>query len=372
MPLFDLTPKDNRRELYGRDQELDRLLHLIHERRWAVILGPRMVGKTSLAKAAACQARDPTIYVNLWGARGTAGLLSAFLNGLSSNRTLLGRVRRGLRRITGVSVGGSGITLAPTPRPMNAMADLVRVVGDEAPKSVVILDEVQELAAVSGPFLKVLARVFNTHPKVVFLFTGSYFGILRTLLEPAADSPLYGRPPVRVQLEPFDRETSVRFLVRGIQEYGLTPDLKSLESVVDRSLDGVPGWLTLFGNHLAVQRVPLEAAERATLEEGKKVARSELAHFLAPRDREAYWQVLRVLVAEASWTELKEALAARRGGHVNDNTLGSVLRALRAAELIMEDAHRYKIRDPIVRNYIRETSRAPTTLGRYATRRISG
>ncbi len=359
MPLFDLTPKDSRRTLFGRDAELETLVRLIREGRWSVILGPRMVGKTSLAKAAAHQSKESTVYVNLWGVRGTSGLLGALVNGLNSNPPLLRRIREGLRRVTGVSIAGSGISMAPAPRPMNSTADLVRVIGDEAHRSVIILDEVQELATVSGPFLKVLGQVFNTHPGVVFVLTGSYFGILRTLLAPSADSPLYGRPPARIQLEPFDRETSLGFLRRGTQEYGLPIHRPLLESVVDRSLDGTPGWLTLFGNHLTVGRMSVDAAERATLDEGRKVARSELSHFLDSRDRDSYWQVLRVVAGGASWAEVKSALAARRGGHVNDNSLGNVLRSLRAAELISETGHRYTIRDPMVRSYVRDTSRPP-------------
>ena len=269
MPLFDLRPKDDRRALFGRDVELRNLGRLIEEGRWSVLLGPRMVGKTSLAKATARQSGRPTIYVNLWGARGTEGLLSAFLNGVNANRTLLRRVRGALRRVTGISVAGTGVTLGPTPRPMGTMADLVSVIGEESGRSLIILDEVQELAAISGSLLKVLANVFNSHPGVVFLFTGSYFGILRTLLDPSADSPLYGRPPARVPLDPFDRPTSIAFLERGLREYGRSADRDGLASAVDRSLDGIPGWLTLFGNRLVFVLLSLREAERSTVDEGR-------------------------------------------------------------------------------------------------------
>jgi uncharacterized protein len=359
MPLFSLAPKDDRKGLYGRDREFEQLVRLIRQGRWAVILGPRMVGKTSLVKAASGAGGRPTVYVNLWGAHGTEGLLNAFLNGLGSNRPLLKRLQGALRRVTGVSLVGSGITLAPTAHPMGAMADLVSVIGEEAPRSVIILDEVQELAPSSGALLKVLANVFNTHPEVVFLFTGSYFGILRTLLEPPADSPLYGRSPVRFDLDAFDRPTSIGFLERGLREFDLPADREGLGAIVDRSLDGIPGWLALFGNGVAVQRLSLAEAERATLREGRKVARSELAHFLKPRDTATYWRALRVLTSPTSWTELREALVARRGGHVNEHTVGNVLRALRDAGLIVESNHQYQIRDPMVRSFVRSTSRAP-------------
>ncbi len=359
MPLFDLFPKEDRRAIYGRDAELATLVRLINERRWTVILGPRMVGKTSLAKAASHQSRRPTVYVNLWGARGTGGLLNALVAGLSANKPLLRRLRSALRRVTGVTVMGSGLTLHPSPRPLSTTEEVVRVVGEEARASVIILDEVQELGPAAPAFLKLLGRIFNSQLEVTFLFTGSYFGILRTLLEPAADSPLFGRSPARLELSPFDRTTSIGFLERGFREYRIGADRDELGSVVERSLDGMPGWLTLFGNNVAVGRMSIEEAERATLREGQRVARSELIHFLEPRDTETYWPALRLLTSAATWTEVREAIGSRDGSPANDNTVRNVLRALRDANLVSETDHQYQIRDPMVRSLIRSSPRPP-------------
>ena len=52
MPLFNLNPKESAKELFGRESELDELVHLIKVRRWVAVPGPRMVGKASLIKAA--------------------------------------------------------------------------------------------------------------------------------------------------------------------------------------------------------------------------------------------------------------------------------------------------------------------------------
>ncbi|MEM2514683.1 MAG: hypothetical protein QXU81_10310 [Candidatus Bathyarchaeia archaeon] len=67
-------------------------------------------------------------------------------------------------------------------------------------KCVIALDEAQELAAISGRLLKLLANIFNTHPNIVFIFTGSMFGLMKILLEPASSSPLYGRSPAKIYL----------------------------------------------------------------------------------------------------------------------------------------------------------------------------
>ena len=48
MPLFGLNPKESPKELFAREKELDELVRLVEAKRWVALLGPRMVGKTSL------------------------------------------------------------------------------------------------------------------------------------------------------------------------------------------------------------------------------------------------------------------------------------------------------------------------------------
>ncbi len=46
--LFDLKPKESRRDLFGRDEEFSELVRLVESGVWVVVLGKRMTGKTSL------------------------------------------------------------------------------------------------------------------------------------------------------------------------------------------------------------------------------------------------------------------------------------------------------------------------------------
>ncbi|MGB8779947.1 MAG: ATP-binding protein, partial [Candidatus Bathyarchaeia archaeon] len=96
MSLFNLNPKEFPKELFGREKELDDLVHLVKARRWIAILGQRMVGKTSLIKAANVKLEKmgvKAIYVNLWGARGTHGLLNALALGLNKENSVLQKIK---------------------------------------------------------------------------------------------------------------------------------------------------------------------------------------------------------------------------------------------------------------------------------------
>ena len=350
--LFDLNPKESPRELFGREKELDELIRLIKSRRWVALLGPRMVGKTSLVKVANTRLGHDAVYVNLWGARSTQGLLNALVNGLNSSRSLSQRIRDGVQRIEGLSLGPGGVSVAAPKKPMKTMWDLLNVIGGLKGDHVIELDEVQELAVISGQLNKMLGNIFNTCPNVVFVFTGSIFGLMKTLIEPGSSSPLYGRPPARVYLRPFDGKKSVDFLERGFDEYRMKVSTDVTAKVVEERLDGIPGWLTLYGNNVAVRKLPLDKALDETVAEGLKIVRDELNHFLKGRGRQAHISALKAAATRARWSEVKGAMAARRGSSVNDGTVSKVLEGLKAAMLIDEQEGVYNVNDPILRTLL--------------------
>jgi AAA+ ATPase superfamily predicted ATPase len=95
---------------------------------------------------------------------------------------------------------------------MTTMWDLLGAIGKQAGDCVIELDEVHELSVISGHLLKLLANIFNTYPNIIFILTGSMFGLMKTLLEPESTSPMYGRSPAKLYLEPFTKKQSNEFL----------------------------------------------------------------------------------------------------------------------------------------------------------------
>lgn len=359
MPLFDLAPKETPNALFGRERELQELTRLVEARRWVAVLGPRMMGKTSLVRAAQRRLHRPGAYVNLWGVRSLQGVLEGLVRGFTQSRSLLSRLRTGLRRIDGLSVGPAGVSVSTVARPAAALWDVLDLVGSERKDCLIVLDEVQELGPNSGALLRLLGNVFNSHPNVGFVFTGSMFGVMRNLLHPASTSPLYGRSPVPVELGPFDRTTAEAFLRKGCREAGISLTPEEVLTAVDGPLDGTPGWLTLLGNHLTVRRLDFGQAFRATVEEGKQVAKDEVGHFLLARDPRLYWPALKVIAQGAGWAEVRDAIGGRQAAHINHATVQRILGALVADQLVVKEGSVYRLRDPMVRAYIAGASRPP-------------
>ena len=358
MRLFDLAPKESAQTLFGRDEELRELTRLLAARRWVAILGARMVGKTSLAKVALKRLKLRGAYVNLWGVQSLQGMLEALLRGINESGGLLAKIRDSARRVRGLTVGPVGLSMEPRERPLDALRELLNIVGSETKDCLIVLDEIQELAPQSGRLLSLLGQLFNTYPHLTFVFTGSVFGLTRTLLEPSSASPLFGRSPVPVRLAPFDAARSLAFLQRGTREFGIRIPEAELMKAIAGPLDGTPGWLTLFGNHLTVRRLPPGKALAETVREGKRVAKDEVEHFLHGREPSLYWSALKAVAVGAGWSAVHDQMSRSEGRPVNNGTVGRVLNAMASAYLVSNESGLYRIMDPMVRTYVLE-SRGP-------------
>ena len=352
LSLFNLNPKESPDELFGREKELEELTRLVKARRWVAVLGPRMVGKTSLLKAAGTKlekSKIKVIYANLWGAKGTNGLLKALARGLNDEKSVLQKIKN--VRIEGISLGPSGISISVSKKPMTTIWDLLDAIGSQKEDCVIELDEVQELAAISGRLLKLLANMFNTHPNMIFIFTGSMFGLMKTLLEPEATSPLYGRSPAKLYLQPFPKEIATQFLKKGFQEYNQTIKDATVNEAVER-LDGIPGWLTLYGNKVSVQKLQHQQAIEETTAEASKIVKDELNHFLEGRDRQAYIAALKAATTPSRWTDIKSTIQIAKATTINDGTVYRIIENLKAAMLITENNGTYRIEDPMLRKLL--------------------
>jgi AAA+ ATPase superfamily predicted ATPase len=354
LSLFNLNPKETPRELFGREEEIEELIRLVRARRWVALLGPRMVGKTSLIKATNTKLEKTgirAIYVNLWGTKGTHGLLSALADGINHEKTIAQKIRGVAQKIEGMSLRPGGISISLSKKPITTMRDLLATIAEQTQTCVIELDEVQELSVISGHLLKLLANIFNTYPNMVFVFTGSMFGLMKTLLEPTSTSPLYGRSPAKLHLQPFDKKTAREFLKKGLQEYNEPLDQGLIDQAVER-LDGIPGWLTLYGNNVAVTKHSHLRALEDTISEGTKIVKDELEHFLEGRDRSLYLASLKAAATSARWKELRGAIETAKGSAVNDATVRNILENLKAAMLINEEEGAYRVGDPMLRTLL--------------------
>jgi AAA+ ATPase superfamily predicted ATPase len=339
--LFDLRPKESRKDLFGRERELLELERLT-ESEWVAVVGARMTGKTSLVKTFVAEKsrRDDTLvlYLNLLGARGIRDFLARLSEALSC-------------RVTSREISLKLPFLEAT-QASRLVENLFSQLRTTRRRVMIALDEVQELYRVSGPFLKLLKMIHDSYPNVSFIFTGSMFGLMRVLLQPEVSSPMYGRRPAKVELAPFSEETSLAFLRKGFRELGVSAEEEELREAVG-ALDGYVGWLTYYGNFRGIRRMSRAAALEEVVNEGKKVVGQELRNFLKGRGEEAYLTVLRSAALGARWSEIKKALESSFGGF-NNKRISDILRTLTASMLVEKRGEVYVVPDPVLRRIVLE------------------
>ena len=352
--IFDLHPKETTQFLYGRDEVLNNVLNHLENRRWISLFGPRMVGKTSIAKVAGHSLRKvkfDSLYVSLWGTATLNGFLDAILSSLWASKSLYQKVGKQLARIEALNVGPVGVTVAKGAKPVSLTWQILTLLGANAKRLVVILDEVQELGAVSVHLLKILANLFSTYPNITFCFTGSQSGILRALHAPSSASPLYGRSPAPITIDPFDAEAAKKFLRAGFSEYGRIVSDSALGQVVER-FGGIAGWLTFYGNAVAVSGLDHKRAMRICEKDAFKTAHQTLVHHLEGRKKKQHVLALRAIALGASWAEIRRAIEANTGEKLNDGSLKNILDSLMTAFIVEKREGAYGLIDPVLRRYL--------------------
>ncbi|WP_291998829.1 ATP-binding protein [Caldivirga sp.] len=342
--LFDLHPKESRKELFGRDWEVDYVKRQVKAGNWVIIGGQRGVGKTSLLKVALNELSTEgfkVLYINMRGINTLRDLLAVLINRINESKLSI-KLSASLNLV----MGSVGLTLNRGYKVANSLLELFLSIKEPL---VLGLDEVQEISRVSGQFLKILGNVFSSNPRVSFIFTGSYIGVARALLNPSPDSPLYGRPPVEVRLRPFSDELAREFLRSGFEELGIL--FNRFDEIVVR-LDGVVGWLTLFGNYHGVRGLPFEEALKLTMSEGAKIMVSELQHFLEDKVNKAlYLAILSSLKVANRWKDIKFAASVKLSREVGDRELTNALNALVSFGFIEKTTKgEYRIMDPLLSN----------------------
>ncbi|BDR93402.1 hypothetical protein Vsou_24950 [Vulcanisaeta souniana JCM 11219] len=156
-----------------------------------------------------------------------------------------------LSRIRGLSIMGFTIEFSELTKDVSipSLFDAINEwVSPEGKHLVVIIDEVQELNKMRGySLLPIFAYVYDSLRNIPFVFAGSKVGTLYNYLSlNDPDSPLYGRYIEIIELKPFTHEQPLGFLRREFSRAGIIVSEDLIGKAMDE-LDGVVGWLSLFG-----------------------------------------------------------------------------------------------------------------------------
>ena len=261
--IFDTKPKSDPHFLYGREKELELLVQYLKQKDWVILLGPRRIGKTSLAKCAITKLGYKSIIID---ARNNNNFEQALIKSLGKYESTLSIEAK-------IEAPHLPVKLGIDYNRKFSSADLDTVL-KKTGRLIILVDEAQWLHNPRRVSM-LLAYLYDTYyDKVTFVITGSMIGIMKSIVDPASRSPLYGRATTKMEIKRWGSSTSISFLKSGTREVGLRMDDRT-GVIIEEALDGLPGWLTLFGYnymHLKNQNTALTN----TIKEAKKIVSDEL------------------------------------------------------------------------------------------------
>ena len=368
--LFSLEPKATRRELYDREHELNELGGSVNRGdRLIVVYGIRRVGKTSLVKVFLSEAQYPYVFIDVRQVYFTEGSVSAnalVRHVLDGFRELVGGrdrlwegLRSVLRGIDWVKVGPSGVEVRLSKRSRVDLAELLRAIDEwckrNSTRFMIVLDEAQYMRFSNIRYDGILAWAYDNLGRVTFIVTGSEVGVLRDFLRVEdPEAPLFGRYVKEVYVDRFSRDASLDFLRRGFAELGVAVDEDELVEAYEH-LDGIAGWLTLYGYLRGVEGLSHKEALARVFNEGAKLVLSELEALIKP-SRARYLAILSAVAHGLNtWSEIRRYVEVRTG-NIADSVFNRLLMNLIRYGYLSKVGDTYVILDPMVAKAVANVS----------------
>ncbi len=353
--LFSLKPKNKREELFDREEELNVLSKVVKTYPMIVVTGLRRVGKSSIVRVFLNENSLPNVYIDgrriyemSGGNMGSYALYRALeseFSRLSKSRKILNF----LRRIKGINIAGSGVEIDRREFDLAMLLESFdRFAEKEGKYFVIFFDEAQYFRFYGSrggrDILALFSLVYDTLDHVRIVVTGSEVGMLHDFLKlDDYNSPLYGRPVYTITVQPFSRELSIDFLKRGFEESGVSIDF-DLSDVVSK-IDGIPGYLVLFG----VKYLESEDVGRA-LEEVYSTMGALFEKELEELNRRSrrYRLILKLIASGVkNWSDIKRYLSSK-GDPISDSRLHSILLNLEKMSFIEKSEDGYMVSDPVL------------------------
>ncbi|MEM2970528.1 MAG: ATP-binding protein [Candidatus Bathyarchaeia archaeon] len=261
-----------------------------------------------------------------------------------------------LKHIKGVSVLSGEISFEWSKKELDLtelFAKIDRWAAEKKKKFLIAFDEIQVIRGDKW-MLRFLAQVIDTYHNIVVVVTGSEVGVLFDFLgfdQPS--SPLYGRHFVQIPMKSFTAEMAKEFLIAGFKQIKMKPSAELLAYAV-KELDGVPGWLTLFGVRCREKNSCLKEIVDEIASEAGKLARDEVMKVVTYSRR--YGIILNFLckMGEATWSQIKSAIEIKEGRSITNYTISTLLRNLTKMSIITAVNGKYTIADSILARGIKE------------------
>ena len=351
---FDPRPKTKKEDLFNRENELKQFKDVLTYASIIVVTGLRRTGKTSFVDVALSETDYPSVFLDMRDlpvvpprVEVIRKIETAF-NKLS--RKWLSQFSDTLKHVKGVNLVGGSITFDWGEKGIDLAALFDKIdswVKNNNQRFLIAFDEIQLIRG-DKSIPRLFARIADVNQNIVIILTGSEIGLLYDFLQfDNPGSPLYGRHYVEIKMHNFNLEEAKTFLKKGFKQINITCPNEVLEYAIEK-LDGVVGWLTLFGARCRDIRSCNKQTVNDVLDEGGKLARAEALKIVKFSLRYGIILNLLSIVKKASWTKIKTGIELHEKRSLPSSTFTDLLNKLVKTSLIEKENGEYRIADPLL------------------------
>ncbi|AIU69670.1 ATPase [Thermococcus eurythermalis] len=358
--LFSPYPKTRREELFDRENELKEIEDAVRRgERLILLLGLRRLGKSSLLNVALSELPNPSIKVDVRKTYSEFSSVNRYvigkmlLSAMGAKRKLLEEAKIFLKRVRGISISGFRVEITSKEFSITELLEALNDYGENAGRVVIAFDEAQYLRFGGATrYDGILAYAVDNLENLTFILTGSEVGLLFDFLKfNDPEAPLFGRYHHDVVLNRFSPDMSAEFLRKGFEEASFPVTEREIDDAV-RELDGIPGWLALYGYIRATRNLGHNEAINEVLREAKSMIQTELSRLFAYSPR--YRVILKgIALGYSKWKDIKDYLTLKLG-YINDSNFSKLLENLVKSGYVEKEGGEYKIPDPVLQRIFRE------------------
>ena len=357
--LFNIKPKDNIKDLFGREKEILLLKRCVTEP-LTVIYGIRRTGKTSLLKSVLNSLEIPYIIIDireLFNESGTIReneislkILHELKKDIGISQKLRFLISDILSKINGIEINHLKIDIDASKK--YQLNNILEVINEISEKNndvfILAIDEAQYLKYSGKRYNNILAWAYDNLKNIHIIITGSEIGILEDFIDiDNTESPLFGRMINEIKIEHFDNKTSYNFLKAGFEEAKINVNENDINSAID-VLDGIAGWLTYYGYNRADRKLNNYDSINNVIEYSKRLIDSEI-NKLINNSKDRYMAIMESIAAGLNnWTTIK-AYVTSKTGYISSTILNNHITKLLKYGFIKKSENKYYIEDPLIK-----------------------
>lgn len=335
---FEIEPKSKKEDFFNYALEYEQLKKALQRKeKIMAVFGVRRVGKTSLLNIIYNETKGPKIWLDgrIVSDPKKEIFAAIYETARSGKPMIFGKIES-----LNVSAFGVGLDIKVSSQSPSEMEKKIKSAGPIC----VFIDEAQRMNTSS--LADVLSYCYDRFPQISFIVSGSEIGLLGGLLKnDDAKHPLYGRSIARIAMERLNKDRAFEFLRAGFRQAGVDISESELEEAI-AELDGLIGWLTLFGYERGVKRSK-DALEKTT-KIATEIAASELLNFLKKtKNRKLYITIMRNAKG-TTWNELRNIVGRELHTSLNPNLFNFALAKLTDHSFIAKRDGKYHLSDPLL------------------------